>query len=170
MNLQYIRTYSGIGKIVIIIFGIAVLVIGCLSHYESEWRKIYKDPYVSKWREDGYDIPQPSIEEYYVAMIIFSLTLSLINIIGTLIVDVTKGRIKLVDFVSHILVAVLLLIAGSLYVSSAKRLEKHGKDFRWDDQSEIKLLLGYKLVAGSLVIVQAVLYGVVAFFIWRENP
>ncbi|ODM90661.1 hypothetical protein Ocin01_16024 [Orchesella cincta] len=165
MNLGYIRTHSGKGKLAIIVLGIIVLIVGLLSHYESHWRKLYNRPN-DEMRERKKDVPRLSIEEYYVAMIIIFLILSLVSIVGSFVIGMSKGRVKLIDFGYHILAALLLLIAGSLYISSAKKIGV--LELEWDNGDPMILLLGLKYFAGSLTIIQTILYCVVAIFIWKE--
>ncbi|ODM96582.1 hypothetical protein Ocin01_10100, partial [Orchesella cincta] len=149
------------------VLGILVLIVGLISHYESHWRKLYKfKPNRDVWDLVGIDYPKLSIEEYYVAMVIISLIFSLIGTIVYFVVDLTKGTAKLIDLGYHLLMAFLLLIAGSLYISSAKRIGKH--EFGWADGSPMRLLLGLKIFAGALTIIQTILYCVVAFFIWKD--
>ncbi|ODM96579.1 Zinc metalloproteinase nas-7 [Orchesella cincta] len=169
MNCQYINTYPGKGKIAILVIGTITLLVGLLSHYASHWKTINetnngKDD-IAKWHADGKDIPSYSMEEYFVYMIIICFTLSLVSFLVSVTIDTTRGRKKLADFGYHILAACLLLIAGAVYISSANRIEK--LNLYWKDGSEMKLCLGTKIFAGSLAILEGILYVIEAIFIWR---
>ncbi|ODM90659.1 hypothetical protein Ocin01_16023, partial [Orchesella cincta] len=145
------------------IFRILILIISLVSHYESDWRKIYKIFDVSKWT---YDFPRLSMEEYYVAMNNISFILSLVSLGTSLIIGMPERRKKMVDFGYHILIALLLLIAGSVYITSTKELKDTSKHVTWFLNGEkSKLLIGLKMFAGSLAIIQTALYVVVALFI-----
>jgi len=71
------------------------------------------------------DTPPFSMEEFFMSVIISSFVISLISLVVSLfLVDTTVGKKKLIDFGTQFVTAVLMLIAGVVYIVSAERVEK----------------------------------------------
>ncbi|CAL8137805.1 unnamed protein product [Orchesella dallaii] len=166
MNFDYAKTYTGKGKILIIILGILINIFGLFSYYDSHWKKINENNWndLSEWDREGRDVPSITTEKYFVFMIIACFILSLFSLGVSMLIDMTRGRKKLVDLGYHGLSALLLLIAGVLYISSAHRIGQ--LNLYWKDKSYMKLWLPIKIFAGVLAGIQAVTYGVVAVLIF----
>lgn len=66
--------------------------------------------------------PSISLERYFVAAVIICFILSLANLVLTFVMDLKSGAMKYADVGCHIVAAVLLIVAGAVYIVSAKQI------------------------------------------------
>ncbi|CAL8137803.1 unnamed protein product [Orchesella dallaii] len=171
MGSEYIRSFAGRGKVVLIVTSMIVLLVGLHSQLDSHWKRWHESEYnlaiLDSMKAKGYSVPAYSMEVYFVTIIqVFSI-LTLINFGVSMIINTTAGILKYIDIGYHIVAALLLLIAGIVYIISAKQIGN--LSLSWIDKSDMKLRVGLKIFAGSVTIIHSIVYGVVAFVIAKES-
>ncbi|ODM88877.1 hypothetical protein Ocin01_17805 [Orchesella cincta] len=159
-------------KITGIILAIIIIALGLYSYIESDWRiaNQHEDPCQQNvlniyGRKDKW-CPPISIEEYFVAINIICLLVSLISFWYTKCLEKPSYIMKKVDIFYHWLAALLLLIAGILFIASAITvLTMHLMIGR----RELNMRTIEKVIAGALTIIQALVYCSIGFFLGRRE-
>ncbi|CAL8137799.1 unnamed protein product [Orchesella dallaii] len=184
MNWQYLRTRPGLGKLAILVYGIVVLVVGLHSHFQSSWKVIVEQLRMCDRIEENIEelrvltpglqqCPPFELEEFFIAIVVLCFILSEHNLLISVLTDATnRGTYKQVDFSFHCLASVLLMIAGLVYIVSAEQIHELSTTLRLRGTDGTILILrrGEKITAGTLALIQAVLYGVTAFYIAKPDP
>jgi len=193
-------------RITTVVFGLIVVGVGMYSHFQSSWVKpqsveintdvLNKAEFPTpsstckKQQEhlslDSKTKPCPDIimEQCYVGIIIICWIISVVLLFGTCCLQMEKNPVRKIDLVYHIIAAVLLLIAGILYVVSAKLINDIYGDLEKENRKgdeildsvnvvnpvKVAFLFIEKIVAAVLTIVLALIYGGLAWKIPPENP
>jgi len=177
-------------RIITVVLGLIVLALGAVSHYDSKWVKErtvagtkvkgtapYDTCEVQKVTFLKNDARCPDIEweEAFIYVIIACFLASVVIVVVSRFINIAGNPFKLIDMIYHILGAVLLLVSGSVYIYSAVLINNiygNAEEFLSKikvQETESFLEGGFrykeKLAAGGLAIIQAILYGVLAFMV-----
>jgi len=142
LNLKYIVSRSGILKILHLVFG--AIALGCGGH------SLFSE-YI--------------FERYFLGAVIACFAITFINLIVHMLIKSLQGvqLAKLIDFIYQIIGGILLIVAGSLLITSGKKYDKdHCKSIPpgWDTFKCQNL--SEKLAGGSFAIINAVFYFIAA--------
>ncbi|ODM86598.1 hypothetical protein Ocin01_20083 [Orchesella cincta] len=110
--------------------------------------------------------PPIAIEFYFIITNIICLILSLIGFCYSNYIEKQSHVMKKVDMFHHGGAALLLLIAGILYIASALQIMSMRLHA---GRREMRMRSTEKVVAGGLTIIQALIYGAISFFVEKRE-
>lgn len=115
--------------------GFVTLTVGLYTNYASSWSQTvnisgkeitgYEICHLNKenhWFPENTKCPSISLERYFVAILIICFILSATNLVLSFLYDLKSNLLKYVDIGYHILTAVLLIVAGIVYIVSARQI------------------------------------------------
>jgi len=111
--------------------------------------------------------PPIELEQFYIAMLVITFLLSVALLILGILVELTTNPFKLIDFLSHVLGAVLLLIAAICYAVSAYLIRDLFPEGETGDVAveKFELQITWKYIAAVFGLGQGVLLGIIAFLV-----
>ncbi|ODM88401.1 hypothetical protein Ocin01_18281 [Orchesella cincta] len=110
--------------------------------------------------------PPIAIEFYFIIINIICLILSLIGFCYSNYIEKPSYVMKKVDMFHHGGAALLLLIAGILYIASALQIMSMRLHA---GRREMRMRSTEKVVAGGLTIIQALIYGAISCFVGKRE-
>jgi len=111
----------------------------------SHWKLVQRSPSIYLVKKLDNE-PSYFFEQFFVWTIITSFVWTMLTLAVSFLYDTTIGIRKLADLILHILVAVLVIVAGVLYIVSASQMGK--LKLAWSNENEMKLGVAMKIVAG----------------------
>ncbi|CAL8140260.1 unnamed protein product [Orchesella dallaii] len=159
---ECLRSVPGMGKVLTSIFGTALLIVTFISYYGSDWKSQYSKICESKIK---IECPSSSVEYWFTVIVMVVVWGDFLSLVSYLWRETTSSIRLWSDLIYQFVVGIILIIAASFYINSAKEIEQLDLALVLNGtETELNLRINEKIAAGGMSIIQGLLYFILISF------